>query len=91
MMELNLYMFQRSEKWSEKGLIMMSIENQRFRRCFRCLGLGVIVDSNNPEASEECDVCFGEGKIGVYNDEYRGLESTESKTVGSKTSDKGCD
>ena len=67
---------------------MMSIENQRFRRCFRCLGLGVIVDINNPEASEECDVCFGEGNIGVYKDEYRRLENIESKTMGSKNKSK---
>jgi hypothetical protein len=67
---------------------MMSIENQKFRRCFRCLGLGVIIDVNNPEASEECDVCFGEGKIGVYNDEYRRFESAKSKTMGSKKQSK---
>ena len=70
---------------------MTTIQNQKFRRCFRCLGLGIIIDVNNPEASDECDICFGDGKIGVIDDEYRGVESIESKTVGSKTSDKGCD
>jgi hypothetical protein len=69
----------------------MTTVHHTFRRCFRCLGLGVVIDVNNPEASVECDICFGDGKIGVIDDEYRGLESTESKTVGSKTSDKGCD
>ena len=42
---------------------MTTIQNQKFRRCFRCLGLGIIIDVNNPEASDECDICFGEGKI----------------------------
>ena len=70
---------------------MTTIQNQTFRRCFRFLGLGIIIDVNNPEASDECDVCFGDGKIGVIDNEYRRLESTKSKTMGSKTSDKGCD
>ena len=61
-----------------------TFQNHTKISCIRCIGLGFLIDWNNPEGADVCDMCNGTGE----NNGYRRTKSIEGKTMGSKTGNK---